>query len=79
MRKHTWALRIERGTVVRSPEQNKPGACLQALPPKLLREKRERAEQSRTRKPRRKKRSCGGGRRIKCYTLSVIRRVISGR
>jgi hypothetical protein len=41
MRKHTWALRIERGTVVRSPEQNKPGACLQALLPKLLREKRE--------------------------------------
>jgi len=42
MRKHTWALRIERGTVVRFPEQNKPGACLQALLPKLLREKRER-------------------------------------
>jgi hypothetical protein len=27
---------------VRFPEQNKPGACLQALLPKLLREKRER-------------------------------------
>jgi hypothetical protein len=60
MRKHTWALRIERGTVVRSPEQNKPGACLQALMPKLLREKRER-EQSRTRKPRRKKEAAVGG------------------
>ncbi len=62
MRKHTWALRIERGTVVRSPEQNKPGACLQALMPKLLREKRERErEQSRTRKPRRKKEAAVGG------------------
>jgi hypothetical protein len=61
MRKHTWALRIERGTVVRSPEQNKPGACLQAPLPKLLRENRERAEQSRTRKPRRKKEAAVGG------------------
>jgi len=63
MRKHTWALRIERGTVVRSPEQNKPGACLQAPLPKLLRENRER-ERERAEpheKAEEEKRSCGGG------------------
>ncbi len=63
---------------MRFPEQNKPGACLQALLPKLLREKseRERAELHEIAEEQKKK--DGGGRRIKCYTLSVIRRVIRG-
>jgi hypothetical protein len=45
----------------------------------LAREERERERAEPHEKAEEKKRSCGGGRRIKCYTLSVIRRVISGR